>query len=279
MQLPGGVLVDGQLIREYEFAPLTGEFELALGEQFVLNDHHVDKVTKVLFTALKRIGDHAVSHSIIENLCVGDRQYLMRQLAAKLNDNPVWLDVECSHCKEHFDVSYMHRELPVKQASKEYPRITLSSSLGELVVSFPTGKDQREIANQKDEKQSLSCLLQRIVRTASENKQVDPALLSSKDRQLIEQALEIAAPEIATELQTHCPHCEQENRVEVEPYSCLTHKPDDVFHDLHHIAMHYHWDEQTILNLPRNRRQLYVNLIDRSRGMAEKSSDYHGSLA
>jgi hypothetical protein len=279
MQLPGGVLVDGQLLREYEFAPLTGEFELVLGEQFVSNDHHVDKVTKVLFTALKRIGDQLISQSMIENLSVGDRQYLMRQLASKLNDNPVWLDVECSFCKEHFDVSYLHRELPVKQASKEYPKINLNSSLGELVVRFPTGKDQRKIATQKDEQQSLSCLLQRIVRTAGENKPVDPARLSNQDRQQIEQALETAAPEIATELQTHCPHCERENRVEVDPYSCLTHKPDDVFHDLHHIAMHYHWDEQTILNLPRSRRQMYVNLIDRSRGMTEQSTDYHGSLA
>jgi hypothetical protein len=65
MQLPGGVLVDGQLIREYEFSSLTGEFELILGEQFELNDHHVDKVTKVLFAALKRIGNSEVSHAMI----------------------------------------------------------------------------------------------------------------------------------------------------------------------------------------------------------------------
>jgi hypothetical protein len=279
MQLPGGVLVDGQLIREYEFSSLTGEFELILGEQFELNDHHVDKVTKVLFAALKRIGNSEVSHAMIEDLSVGDRQYLMRQLASKLDNNTIWLDVVCSHCNEHFDVSYQHRELPVKLASEEYPQITVNSGIGKLLVRFPSGKDQRHIAVQKDDQQSLNCLLKRIVRTASENKPIDPVQLSSKDRKLIEQALEIAAPEIANEIQTHCPHCEQENRVEVDPYSCLTHKPDNVFQDLHQIAMHYHWDEHTILSLPRNRRQLYVNLIDRSRGMTDKPTDYHGGMA
>lgn len=272
MQLPGGVSINGHLTRDFQFALLTGEFELVLGEQFATDSHHVDKVTDVLHAALKRLGDADVSRSMIEDMSVGDRQFLMRRLASELNDQPVWLTAQCNGCEESFDVSYKHSELPVKLASKNYPIVKVNSSLGDLLVRVPTGRDQREIARSESDQQALEFLLQRIVRTASENKKIDPIKFSDIDRKEIEQSLENAAPEVATELISNCPYCNHENRIPLDPYNCLTHKPDDLFDDLHHIAMHYHWDEKTILNLPRSRRKVYLKLIDSSRGMTDSSA-------
>lgn len=273
MQLPGGVEIAGKLVREAQFTVLTGQLELLLLEQFNLPNHHLDKVTNVLVEALLSIGGEPVDKTLVEHLSVGDRQYLMRQLAGMLNSSPVWVSTQCKSCSETFDVNYSHQALPVKHASSDYPKLSVDSDLGELLVRFPNGNDQKVIASQTDELQSLHCLLQRLVSTHCDNQPIDPAKLSDKDIAKIETLLEAAAPEVATELLTHCPHCEQENIVKIDPYICLQHQPDEVLNELHHIAMHYHWDEDTILNLPRKRRQLYVGLIDRSRGMNNSLQD------
>jgi hypothetical protein len=36
---------------------------------------------------------------------------------------------------------------------------------------------------------------------------------------------------------------------------------------VHVLASTYHWSERQILGLPRSRRRLYLDLIDRSRGV------------
>jgi hypothetical protein len=279
MQLPGGALINGHIIRDFQFTALTGELELILSEQFARDRHHVDKVTDVLYAALACIGQSKVSRPMIEELSVGDRQFLMRQLACKLNDQTIWISAQCTSCDEMFDVSYKYDELPVKQASDEYPQINIQSSLGDLLVRVPCGRDQLAIADQEDETEALHCLLKNIVRTTTDDRAVNPSELSATDLKRIEQSLESAAPEVATELLSYCPYCQHENRITLDPYQCLSHEPKDLFSDLHHIAIHYHWDEKTILNLPRHRRKLYVSLIDKSRGMSSTVGQFKGGHA
>jgi hypothetical protein len=80
------------------------------------------------------------------------------------------------------------------------------------------------------------------------------------------------APEIATHLQTHCPSCETENHLPISAYATLQRPVGDLYAEIHRLANTYHWSESDILGLPRARRQIYLQLIDQSRGMQNRQS-------
>ena len=53
----------------------------------------------------------------------------------------------------------------------------------------------------------------------------------------------------------------------LDPYVCLGAADGGLFLDIHILASVYHWSEREILAMPRERRRLYLSLVDRSRGM------------
>ncbi|MDR4518618.1 MAG: hypothetical protein MRK00_14710 [Nitrosomonas sp.] len=271
MQLPGGILVNTTLRRDFTFREFTGGFELMLNAQTYPELNHVERVTQVLCNALASIGGQQVSEELISGLSVGDRQFLMRQLAVHMDDRPVWLTAVCHHCAEKFDVSFRQSELPVKPAGEGYPSRDIEVSLGMISVSVPTGNDQRAISGITDHQKALRTLIARLVKIKGRRPGLKPENLTAEDIEKIESTSEAMSPEIATEVLAVCPHCEAQNRLTATPYSCFEKSPDTLFNEVHAIAMHYHWREQDILDLPRARRQKYLQLIDRSRGMAAHS--------
>ncbi|MGH9196195.1 MAG: hypothetical protein ACRD1T_10695, partial [Acidimicrobiia bacterium] len=84
----------------------------------------------------------------------------------------------------------------------------------------------------------------------------------------IEAALEEVAPELATRVQAACIDCGSTNELFLDPYVCLSRAGTEIYSDIHVLASVYHWGEREILGLPRERRQLYIALVDRARGMA-----------
>jgi len=266
--LPGGLLSGGVLDRSFRFKPVTGALELTLEESAWSAPNHPARVTAVLCAALDSLGNgDAASVDRVRDLSVGDRQFLMRRLASHIDDRRFWLTVHCAACREKFDVPVRHSELPVKPAGEEYPQAVVATGLGRLRVRVPTGADQEAIAATGDDDRALQVLLRRI--TAAENgaSDVDVSRLSREEVATIEARVEAMAPEVASHLFTTCPYCDRENRVPVSPYACLERPVGDLFAEVHRLAFWYHWSEREILELPRSRRQVYLHLIDRSRGM------------
>jgi hypothetical protein len=91
--------------------------------------------------------------------------------------------------------------------------------------------------------------------------------ISDDDWRRVQASLEAVAPEVTTAVQISCIGCGQESRVDIDPYVCLQHRHEAISHDIHTLACTYHWSEAEILALPKRRRQHYLRLIDRARGM------------
>lgn len=271
MQLPGGIMINSVLRRDYTFREFTGGLELILNAQTHQESGHVARVTHVLCNALDSIGGQQVTEEIVSELSVGDRQFLMRQLAVYMDDQPVWLTAVCHRCAEKFDVSFRQSELPVKPAGEGYPSRDIEVSLGKITVSVPTGNDQRAVSVITDDQKALRTLITRLVKLKGRRQRLKPEHLTAEDIEKIESVSEAMSPEIATEVLAVCPHCEAQNRLTASPYSCFEKSTDTLFNEVHTIAMHYHWSEQDILDLPSARRQKYLKLIDRSRGMTGRS--------
>ena len=87
MNLPGGLWHEGRRQREFAFKPLTGALELALAEASLETASMPEVVTQALAAALGHLNDLEATPALIDALSVGDRQFLVQQLAG-------WLEME-----------------------------------------------------------------------------------------------------------------------------------------------------------------------------------------
>ena len=96
-----------------------------------------------------------------------------------------------------------------------------------------------------------------------------PEVLPASDLARIEAALDEVSPWVVTEVAGSCPACGATHPVALDPYVVMRGPASELYDEVHTLAWHYHWSEAEILALPRARRQLYLRLIDRSRGLAQ----------
>ena len=81
-------------------------------------------------------------------------------------------------------------------------------------------------------------------------------------------SLETVAPEVALRAHADCPQCEAPNEIWLDPYISVREHGGDLLEEIHTLASAYHWSEAEILRLPRSRRQAYLRLVERARGVA-----------
>ena len=263
MMLPGGLWEQGRLAREFSFKPLSGEVELALAESVAPGQSLPAQVTAALAASLQDLGAQRVNPRRISALSVGDRQFLMRQLAVHLGNDQLWLTAECRHCHQPFDVGLNQSSLPIKQAQGSYPFASVLTSQGHIKLRVPTGSDQQRIADVADDAEARQGLLGSCIIEGPR----DVKAFTAEDMQAMESALEAVAPEVAVQVQAHCPECGTANMLTVDPYHCLGKAGTSLFAEIHTLATHYHWSEAEILAMSQQRRQRYLALIDQARGM------------
>jgi len=85
-----------------------------------------------------------------------------------------------------------------------------------------------------------------------------------------ERAMELLAPPLSGEIQGRCPECGASVRFwfDVQSYVQreLRYDAEFLFEDVHQLAARYHWSEEKILSLPRQRRLKYVEMALRQGG-------------
>jgi hypothetical protein len=259
--LPGGLCIDGALRRDYRFKPLCGTLELSLAEAPAQDGCTADKVTAMLSCALATLTGREPDTLLVATLVVGDRQFLMRQLSALLDDSPRWLTASCIACDTLFDLSYRPSTLPVKRAGEGFPAISVQIGDQCYRLRLPTGADQAGLDRGKSPDEQQRELLARLLQPAP-----DVSTLSRQDIEKLDLALEAMAPEVALQVLTACPHCQAENTIGLDPYQNLDCSADALLSEVHRLASTYHWSQRDILELPRRRRHHYLQLIDGNRG-------------
>jgi hypothetical protein len=271
MRLPGGLWHNGRRYRAFGLRPLTGAVELAVSEAAQHADTTPGAVTGVLQATLAHIGGLTPDTARIDALSVGDRQFLTTYLAGKMVADEVWFTVACRECGERFDFALRFSELPVKPAGPSYPFCETVIGAGTFKWRVPNGSDQKILARQASEKEAIRSLLRRcLIQEEAAEETATGVIDAMTDAELaqVEAALEAQSPEIANRVEAACAACAQINTIEIDPLACLNTPFQDVSSDIHRIASVYHWSEAEILSLPRQRRRLYLDLIDRARGMA-----------
>jgi hypothetical protein len=137
------------------------------------------------------------------------------------------------------------------------------------VVRFrlPTGADQEACAALLDANPAaaLRLLLDRCLMLAGPDGPGVANELSPLARCEIEAAMAECAPGPELTMQTVCPGCGREFALPFDVqdffFGQVVVSPDLLLRQVHYLAFHYHWAESEILDLSRERRLRYVELL------------------
>ncbi len=265
MELPGGLLCHGRLRCDYRFKAVTGELERALAESGFHTETLPQQVTRILSCSLLEVAGIAVDEDLCRSLSAGDRQFLLLQLEALIDASPRWITALCAGCGEQLQFQIIPGSLPIKPAGEGYPERTIELSIGELSLRVPNGGDEEFIAAQPSGSGPvLHALLSRLL--SFKGRAVDGGRLPDADLETLDQLLDEMSPQAGLAASIECPHCHLAQEAAIDPYAWILRDTASLDLDIHNLAFHYHWSEQDILQLPRVRRERYLQLIDRSLG-------------
>jgi len=275
--LPGGLSNNGCLERQARFRPLSGRIEQAIIE-FSMDTDRPGYVTAVLDATLDSIGTQPVNAELVADLCVADRQFLMLRLAAMLDGEQLWLKVACGYCDALFDVDIRRCDLPLKEAGQSFPHVTLKVNDCTLDARVPTGADQQRIAELSDQ-QAMQQLLQSCICSVNGEPASKAFInkLSDDELEAIDEALDDVSPAVCNQLLVKCPECGKEQNAVLDHYALSSMNSRFFYDEVHTLASHYHWSEAAILDLPKARRRLYLEMIHRSAGMTQQGEGYEFS--
>ena len=262
--LPGGAVIGGRLAREAAFHPFTGRLEEALAELAGAPGlSRPARVTALLSTALAEVDGARSTPEMVAGLGFTDRQFLMLAFALEHRDDQQWRHVVCTRCLERFDIGFRLSALPLTPAGEGYPSAELALGGARLRLRVPTGSDEERVAllTPSEARRALAagCVV------SIDGLPPAPAILQGlcdTDIDSIDAALEALSPQLGTTLSTACSHCGAPQTLELDPYTLALPQTGELHRDIHALALRYHWSEHEILGLPRERRRLYLELLD-----------------
>ena len=202
-------------------------------------------------------------------LPVTDLDALFLHLRRQLFSETVLTDLSCPYpeCSKRIDVSFsisdylsypQHRPRPVKdlEQADEEGWYRLGSSQ-KILFRLPNGADQVAITTALRPEQEL---VKRCIRPPN-----SPARWLKK----VERAMEMLAPHLSHSLEGYCAECGRVVNIffDVQRF-CLQEIREQarfIHYEVHLLALHYHWPEDKILDLPGTRRRLYAELVAEER--------------
>ena len=266
--LPGGLLVEGQRKCDAMLRPIDGWLEEQVSVTMAGSDSLPAIVSQVLGAALLSLGGEAAAPGQAALLTIADRQWLMLNLAHALQGGDFWLKGHCGDCGNPFDLSLNLQQLPVKVAGEGFPFVELMLGKHRLRLRLPNGADQERVAQFDSEEAFTQLICACLLSVDDEPVSVDYVdTLDAHALQKIEEALDEGSPHVGTAFSTACPECKRPQQMELNPYALSATKHEALFQEVHMLASEYHWSEKEILSLSRQRRRLYLRLIERSRNV------------
>lgn len=201
----------------------------------------------------------------VRQLVIGDREALLLHLRRHTFGDRIGCVVTCPGCERRMDVDLtvgqlLDRALPT-------PGVHLHHA-GRVRFRLPRAGDVEAAADEagRDPDAAARTLLGRCLQ-GIEPESVPPELVEAIEARMVE-----ADPFAETVLSLSCPECGHEFRTWFDPADYLLRelagRSGALFEEIHQLALHYHWSEADILDLPRSRRLLYLRLLADSQEVA-----------
>lgn len=282
--LPGGYVDEAGIVhQEAQLTPLTGKEEELLAQS--RGQESASLVTNVLSRCLKRLGPiEPVPEGVVRCLLIADRQYLLLKLREMTFGDRVQASVSCPwpDCREKVDINFSIKDIPIKESLDKGPFYRMELSPGaafksgnqedyrEIVFRLPNGGDQELVSPflAENEALALSMLLERCIVEIGPVKNPGKELvdkLSPLARMEIEKHMAAAAPYVELDMEANCPECGREFTLPFDLYHFffgeLRTSLDLLYREVHYLAYHYHWSEQEIMDMTREKRHKYIEVL------------------
>lgn len=281
--LPGGwVDPQGRVRRQVRLRPVTGYAERLIADSDQLAPPV--RVTRLLAASVAAIGDHdQVSEGDVRALLVADRQQLVRALRRMTFGPEVRAVLGCSwpDCGAKMDIDFSLDMLALTEVPQTglLHTVRLSEATGGLLVTFrlPNGGDQEALSNlvEEDEEEAADLLLARCLQSVADTTgaALPPATqFDPPTRAEIEAAMASRAPRFDLTMAARCPECGRlvTTAFDLERFFCdeLRSHRELLLHEVHYLALHYHWSEREILSMPRENRRRYLDILSSHLGTA-----------
>jgi hypothetical protein len=259
--LPHGTLTAGTGERIVELRIPTGHDEEAILDPGLT---HAQRVTKLLERCIVRVGEAAPTPAVLGSLVAGDREALMLHLRRAAFGGELDCVLECTECGETMDLDLSIDELLVEPYPE--PRAEHETQLdGGRRVRFrlPTGGDLEAAARAgEDPEAGVRALLERCVIDAGGT--VEP-LLDPPARAELARRMAALDPQADVTFAVTCPNCGEASTARLDAAAAildeLCSRTDELYGDVHSLALHYHWSEPQILALEVPRRRRYLALV------------------
>ena len=265
VRLPGGALVGGRRCGAALVRSLNGSDEAFLAEagSAMLP---APRATELLARLVLRLGHRQPGIDALRALSVGDREALLLNVL-RLSVGPR-LDccVDCPVCGERLDLDCdLHQVLltPYERWQPTYEE-SVATDDGRWRVSFrlPTGTDQEEIAQLAlaDTARAAAELLRRCLLDLDPD--VDAGEPPASLADAISRRMAELDPQAEVELTSTCPGCGTAIVAPFDALDFLTRMAAGgraaLIGEVDLLARAYHWSEDQILAVPRERRREYV---------------------
>lgn len=273
----------GGIHREVELVPLTGREEELLAQN--RKKESATMVTTVISRCVKRLGSiEPVSEAVARNMLIADRQFLLLKLREVTFGDKVQFTVSCPwpDCKKQVDMDFSTGEISVKESVP--PGLCYSMELSEkaaiqngdsepgrkITYRLPNGSDQETVSPMlhENEARALTLLLERCILAIGPRQNPGRELLdmiSPLARMEIEKHMAAAAPCLDLDLETDCPECERKITVPFDLHHFffgeLRTSLDLLYREVHYLAYHYHWSEEEIMAMTREKRHNYIEVL------------------
>jgi hypothetical protein len=271
VQLPVGVPLDGSWRRDAVLRQLTGRDEAFLLEHG-RNLSLAALTTVMLARCICRLGSISpVTPETVRSLSVGDREALLLHLRRLTLGEAMSCVLGCPACAEKLDLDLRVSELLLPPYADSAEVCETSIGLGDTTyrVRFriPNGGDQEQaafIAGAPEDAAQL--ILQRCVHEITDEatgRRVETMPPMFADR--LGEVMAASDPQAEILLDLVCPACGKAFRSPFDVggylYRELRGRENELYREVHLLALHYHWSESQILRLSRRKRSLYLGML------------------
>jgi hypothetical protein len=279
--LPHGLDAPNGPSRAAAVRSLSGRDELELME-ITGRTSPARRATDLLARCLVRLGGVACpGEEAVRRLIFGDREALLLHLRRHMFGDRISCVVICPEhdCAGRMDVDLTVEQLLDRPVPAPEPILRVSARAGRERYSarfrLPTVGDVEAGADAaaSDPGGAARMVLQRCVDSVEIVGADQPVeRLPAELVDLIEARMLEADPFAETVISLTCPECGHGFRLLFDPADYLFRELSGLgrglFVEVHQLALHYHWHESEILDLPRGRRLLYLGLLADTVGAA-----------
>jgi hypothetical protein len=193
-------------------------------------------------------------------LAVADRDLLLAAVYRAAFGARVSSTVACHSCPERFDVDFSLDDLLASMRPAAFGIAREADGVFRMAdgrrFRLPTGVDETAAAALPEERRERELLQRCLIPAGGDN-----------DLESLSEAMQKAGPLLDLETEARCPECgtAQPVRFDMQHYvlSRIRGEARARAFDVHRLARAYGWPLSEILELPRSRRRLYVDLIER----------------